>query len=291
MPLLLRVKLKTMNTALACSIDLKPQALLRRSSLLRSTLAGLSVLVGACSFTPTYERPAPPVAAAYPGASATPGGRAASEIPWREYFTDARLTKLIEIALANSRDLKVAALNVERARAQFQIQRADQWPTVNATAQGVSQRSSGALTPTGNGFRLEYFQSALGVTAYELDFFGRVRALGDSALAQYLSTDEASKSVQISLIAAIANNWLALIADHELLRLARQTSFQSRANLEDDPAEIQERHCFRTGCSAGRNTPRISPCEHCTNTADPGTGPQFAGLVDRTTVTGRVPRR
>ena len=103
--------------------------------------------------------------------------------------------KLIEIALANNRDLRVAALNVERARAQFQIQRADQWPTVNATAQGVSQRSSGALTPTGNGFRLEYFQSALGVTAYELDFFGRVRSLSDSALAQYLSTDEAAKSV------------------------------------------------------------------------------------------------
>ena len=197
-----------------------------------ATSFGVVIIFTGCSFAPTYERPEPPIAASYPGVTATAAPRPASEIPWREHITDLRLVKLIEIALANNRDLRVAALNVERARAQFQIQRADQWPTVNATAQGVSQRSSGALTPTGNGFRLEYFQSALGVTAYELDFFGRVRSLSDSALAQYLSTDEAAKSVQISLIAAIANNWLALVADHELLALARQTTSSREQTLK-----------------------------------------------------------
>ncbi len=193
----------------------------------------MAVGVAGCSLAPTYERPAAPVAATFPGVTAgSAASRPVSDIPWREYISDARLVKLIEIALANNRDLRVAALNVERARAQFQIQRADQWPTVNATAQGVSQRSSGALSPTGNGFRLEYFQSALGITAYELDFFGRVRSLSESALAQYLSTDEAAKSIQISLVAAIASNWLAVLADHELLALARLTTSSREQTLK-----------------------------------------------------------
>jgi outer membrane protein, multidrug efflux system len=193
----------------------------------------IALTIAGCSLAPTYERPAAPIASSYPGVSAgTTPSRGASDIPWREHISDARLVKLIELALTNNRDLKVAALNVERARAQFQIQRADQWPTLNATAQGVSQRSSGALSPTGTGFRLEYFQSALGITAYELDFFGRVRSLGESALAQYLSTDEAAKSVQISLVAAIASNWIALVADHELLTLARLTASSREQTLK-----------------------------------------------------------
>lgn len=181
-------------------------------------------LLAGCSFTPKYERPAAPVAATFPGQTqSAAAARPASEISWREFFQDPRLTRLIERALLNNRDLRVALATVERARAQFQIQRADQLPTVNTAAQGVSQRTTGATTPTGNSFRLDYYQSTIGVTAYEFDFFGRVRALADSALAQYLATEEAGKSVQISLVASIANTWLNLLANHELIGLTLRT--------------------------------------------------------------------
>lgn len=205
-------------------------------------VAAATALLAACSFTPVYERPAAPVPAAFPGVAtaAAPAARAAHEIPWREFFTDTRLARLIELALANNRDLRVAALNVERTRAQFLIQRADLLPTVNVSGQGVSQRISGGQTVTGSSARIDYYQAAVGVTAYEIDVFGRVRALADSALAQYLSTEEVGKSVQISLVAAVANAWLALVADHELLALTDRTIDSREQSLK--LAELRHRN-------------------------------------------------
>ena len=184
-----------------------------------ATLTALLTLTG-CSFIPTYERPAAPVAAAFgPGlASAATGdgaGLAAADLEWQAFFTDARLKRLIALSLQNNRDLRVAVLAIEQTRAQLQVRRADELPTLNAGITGTrGPASSGAITST--------YSAGLSVTAYELDFFGRVRALSQAAQAQLLGSEEARKTVQISLIASVANTYLSLLANDELLRVARE---------------------------------------------------------------------
>ena len=178
----------------------------------------IAALLAGCSFVPKYERPESPVPPAFALATSEPaaGAKAAADIDWKDYFTDPRLQRLIGIALGNNRDLRVAMLNIEQARAQFQIQRANQFPTVNAIASGTRQ-------PNINGQYGNQFQVGLGVSAWEIDFFGRIAALKEQALAQYLATDEARKSAQISLVAAVASGWLTLMADEELLDISRRT--------------------------------------------------------------------
>lgn len=187
----------------------------------RHTLSPLVIatLLAGCSFIPKYERPQAPVPEKFALAgSEAPSANAvaAADIDWRDYFTDQRLQRLIGIALGNNRDLRVAMLNVEQARAQFQIQRAGQYPTVNAIASGTRQ-------PDTQGHYGNNFQVGLGVSAWEIDFFGRIGALKEQALAQYLATDEARQSAQISLVAAVASGWLTLMADEELLDISRRT--------------------------------------------------------------------
>jgi NodT family efflux transporter outer membrane factor (OMF) lipoprotein len=180
-------------------------------------LAVSMLLAGCASLAPDYQRPAAPVAASFPGTEGSAGASAtAPAIEWQNFFGDARLKQLIELALKNNRDLRVAVLNIEQARAQYQIRRADQLPTVSVGVTGNRQPS------TQGGIASTYTAGFL-VTAYELDFFGRMRNLSDAALAQFLSTEEARKNVQISLIAAVANTYLNVLADDELLELTRQT--------------------------------------------------------------------
>ncbi|MBT2326480.1 efflux transporter outer membrane subunit [Variovorax paradoxus] len=183
-----------------------------------------AMFLAGCSLIPTYERPAAPVPAAYPGAQPAGGASSpASTLAWQDFFTDPRLAKLIEIALANNRDLRVSVLNIEQARAQFQIQRAAQFPALDLSASG-SRSSPNALQALGVGGSVASNYSVnLGVTAWELDFFGRVASLKEQALAQFLATEESRKAAQISLVAAVANGWLTLLADDELLALTRQT--------------------------------------------------------------------
>ncbi|MES2977082.1 MAG: efflux transporter outer membrane subunit [Pseudomonadota bacterium] len=189
----------------------------RRSGAVLSVAAALTLL-GACSFTPTYERPPMPVAAAFPsyGAGGSATGPAASAVAWEDFFTDPRLKRLITSALANNRDLRVAVLNVEQVRAQYQIRRADQFPTLGAVASGSRQ-------PGTNGSITSVYSVGLAVTAYEIDFFGRVASLKEAALAQYLASEEGRKTAQITLVATVANTYLSLLADEELLEITRQT--------------------------------------------------------------------
>ena len=207
---------------------------------MRAPLLGIAIALaaGGCTFVPTYERPVAPVAPAFRGApdssttaSGTLATRPASEIDWREFFLDARLRNLVESALANNRDLRVAVLAIERARAQYQIQSADRLPTVNATGQHTDQRVSGSSSPSNVGYRIGFYQAGVGITSYELDFFGRVRALESAALAQYYATEEARRAAQISLVASIANTWLALLADDAQIALARKTIDSREASL------------------------------------------------------------
>ena len=187
-----------------------------------------TLLIAGCSFMPTYERPAAPMAAEWPAsasvsASATTGSTAA--LAWQDYFTDPTLRQLIDTALANNRDLRVALLNIEQARAQLGIRRADQFPTLNAAA-------SGSRTPGSNGDINSAYAAGLTVTAYELDFFGRVASLKEQALAQYLASAEGSQTVRISLIATVAQSWLSLLADEELLAVSRQTMSSREESLK-----------------------------------------------------------
>jgi multidrug efflux system outer membrane protein len=191
--------------------------------LIPTALAAAMLLAG-CSLIPTYERPAAPVPTTYPGDPTQPPGQAAANLPWQDFFTDARLAGLIQTALVNNRDLRVSVLNIEQARAQFQIQRSALFPAVGLTGSGSrSSPNPYQAFDSSVGSVSSSYSVNLGFNAWELDFFGRIRALKDQALAQYLATDETRKAVQISLIASVANGWLTLLADDELLEITRQT--------------------------------------------------------------------
>ncbi|HWI11013.1 MAG TPA: efflux transporter outer membrane subunit [Burkholderiaceae bacterium] len=180
-------------------------------------LAGALLLGGCMNLIPKYERPAAPVAPAYAPELAPAGtAAAAGDIEWQRFFADPRLKRLIELALANNRDLRVAALNIEQARALYQVRRADELPTLGAGM--TAQRQPGA-----SGGLVNTYAVGVQVTGYELDFFGRVRALSQAALAQYLATDEARKTAQIALIAGVATTHVGILADDELLRVTRDT--------------------------------------------------------------------
>ncbi|MBS0336401.1 MAG: efflux transporter outer membrane subunit [Proteobacteria bacterium] len=191
------------------------------------SLAAAVLLAGCASTAPPYERPAAPVAAAFPwdSASGAASGTAASDIEWQHFFGDARLKGLIEIALRNNRDLRVAVLNIEQARAQYQVRRADELPTVGIGANATRQASA----PGRIG---DLYTAGLSVIAYELDFFGRVRSLSDAALASYLGTAEARKAAQIALISTVANTYLNLQADEELLAVTRQALVTREESLK-----------------------------------------------------------
>ncbi len=181
-----------------------------------------TLLIASCSLIPSYERPAAPVANEWPASSNAAGSTTpAANLTWQDYFADPTLRQLIGTALANNRDLRVATLAIEQARAQLGIRRADQFPTVNLGA-------TGTRTTNGSGGLNSAYSAGIGVTAYELDFFGRVASLKEQALAQYLASAEAAQTTQISLIATVAQSWLALLADEELLSVSHQT-LDSRA--------------------------------------------------------------
>jgi len=173
-------------------------------------LPALAALLSACSFAPVHERPAAPVAAAFPQPGAD-GGTPATELPWADFLADARLKVLVTLALKNNRDLRIAALNVEQVRAQLGAQRADLWPTLGGGFVGGRQA-------TGNVYTL-----GLQVTAFELDLFGRVKNLSEAALARYLASDEGRRAVHAGLVAAVAAADLAVRADDELLALTQRT--------------------------------------------------------------------
>src|SRR5450830_1801113 len=166
---------------------------------LSATLLVAGVLSG-CSLIPTYERPQAPVESSYPADAHGQAALDAATLGWRQFFPDQRLQSLISAALENNRDLRTAALNIEEARAQYQITRADLLPTLNATGSESRTRLSASQSTTGAPLITKSYQVGLAIPAYELDFFGRVRSLKDAALSTYLSTEEAKQSAQISLV-------------------------------------------------------------------------------------------
>ena len=174
-----------------------------------------AVLLPGCSMIPKYERPAAPVASGWLSPSAATG-KPAADVPWQEFFGNERLRRLIDIALANNRDLRVAVLNIEQARAQYDIRRADQFPTLAGAV-------NAARAPNGSGKLTNSYSVGLGFSAWEIDLFGRIASLSQAALAQYLATEEGRKAAQTSLISSVATTWLNVLADDELLKLTGET--------------------------------------------------------------------
>jgi len=158
---------------------------------------------------------------------------AAAEIGWREFFTDPRLQKLIELALQHNPDARIAALNIAAARAQYQIQRADLFPSIAATGfeqvqkypsavAGIAAAGNGGIGGSSSG-TFRYFDSGIGFTSYEIDLFGRIRSLNHQRQQQYFGYVETRRATQISLVAEVANAYLTLLADQELLRVTQDT--------------------------------------------------------------------
>ena len=178
---------------------------------------------------PTYNRPSAPVPEEWPQGPAYTEARAAQSAPAvrtlsrQEFFADEQLQALIELALENNRDLRLAALNVERARALYGIQKSELFPVLNAVGAGGKERRSADLISPGEPRTVEQYSAGLGIAAWEIDFFGRIRSLKDQALEEYLATDEARRSAQIALVAEVASAYLTLGADRENLELARFT--------------------------------------------------------------------
>ncbi|HEX8543351.1 multidrug transporter [Pseudomonas syringae] len=208
------------------------------------SLAVTAFILGGCSLIPEYNQPAAPVAAQYPqGPAYSPAEAAnvaAAEQGWRQFFHDPALQQLIQTALVNNRDLRVAALNIDAYRAQYRIQRADLFPAVSATGSGSRQRVPANLSTSGESGITSQYSATLGVSAYELDLFGRVRSLSEQALETYFSSEEARRSTQISLVANVANAYLTWQADQELLKLTQNTlkAFEESYRLTSRSNEV-----------------------------------------------------
>ena len=195
--------------------------------------AAVAVLLAGCSLQPVYQRPEAAIAADFPtgpaykqaSATATPS---AVDIGWRDFLTDPRLQRLVEIALANNLDLRTAALNIEQAQAQYRIQRSAMFPQVGAGATETAQRTTSSST----GQNVTYHDYSVGLTlsSWELDFFGRLQSLKDQALQQYFATAQARKATQILLVAQVADQYLAILADDDLLAVTQHTLETAQAS-------------------------------------------------------------
>ncbi len=203
----------------------------------------IALTLAGCSLAPNYERPAAPVPAQYPNRDAVknsgPGSAQAlasdagysSDLGWSEFFRDPQLKALISLALANNRDMRIAVQRVQEARAQYGIAASDRLPTVGIGGNAQITRNPESLRPDGpqSDSVTRYYQAGVGMTAFELDFFGRVKNLTEAAYQQYLSTAQASRTVHINLVALVAEAYFRLRTAQQLDTLMQQT-LKSRQN-------------------------------------------------------------
>jgi multidrug efflux system outer membrane protein len=214
-------------------------------------VALLAVVCGCTSLAPTYDRPDLPVTTNWPRgapyAASAPGPDSAdATVPhyavadWEDFIVDPTLRQLVSLALSNNRDVRVTALNIQRAQAQYQIEDAALLPQFNANAADAGSLTPANLSPSARRLVLHDYSAGIGLSSYELDFFGRLRNLRDAALQRYLSSAQAHRSNQISLIAQVTGAYFAWIADQGHLSLARTTlnAQQSSYDLNQRRFEI-----------------------------------------------------
>lgn len=197
-------------------------------------------LISGCTLAPTYERPESPILPSWPSGAVyqsvseeKSSVELVVDLPWRDFFKDERLQKVIKSALDNNRDLRIAVLNIERMRALYGVQRAELLPAIYGDGNGSKSRTPADLSSTGEAKTGEQYSANLGISSWEIDFFGRIQSLTESALEEYLATEEARRAAQIVLIAEAANTYLAIAAEREKLALAQSTfvAQQSAADL------------------------------------------------------------
>jgi len=200
------------------------------------------VALAACTLEPRYTRPSAPVPATWAEnekAAGSADAASVADIGWRQFFPDPTLQRLITLALANNRDLRVAMLNVQAAQAQYRIQRADLFPTiavsgieeiekfpsgvVGTSSQGSSGSSGSPATPVPGGTTIRFYDVGVGFTSYELDVFGKIRSLKHAALERYFGYEETRRSSQLTLVAEVASAYLAVLADETILKVTRET--------------------------------------------------------------------
>ncbi|MGD9649161.1 MAG: efflux transporter outer membrane subunit [Dongiaceae bacterium] len=194
----------------------------KRFALLLMTTA----MVSGCSLMPDFSRPAFDAAGNWndvPGYQLPVGDKLAAQMGWKEFFSSPELSQVIGAALQNNKDLKVAALNIEEARAMYRIERADIVPSVNASGNATIAESSDKSSITGKSQKTELYEANVGIMAYEVDLFGKIRSKNEAALNDYLATREAHDVVRNALIAETANAYLQLLADQKLLSLTQKT--------------------------------------------------------------------
>lgn len=210
---------------------------MHKQALTFTLAAAVSLALAGCTMAPRYERPATPVADTWPsGAAYDPAqdsAQTAANVPWREFVQDAKLQKVIEQALANNRDLRSALANIQSARAQYRIQRADLFPRINGDISGTRSKSVNQFSGAGGApIENEFYTASVGLSAFEIDLFGRVRSLSNAAVETYLATAEAGRATRISLIAETASAYLTLAADNSQLELARRTVDSAQRSME-----------------------------------------------------------
>lgn len=194
------------------------------TKVLLTPVCTLLILGGCTHLAPHYARPAAPVPEALDNAVTTSSTTAVyAPLSWDAVVQSEQLRDVIALSLQNNRDLRAAVLAIERAQAQYGVSRADRLPTVAGTALGSRARTAADLTTAGRAQITEQFSAQLGITSYELDFFGRVRNLNEAALQEVLRVTDNQRSVQLSLVAEVTNAWLTLAADQARLALTQET--------------------------------------------------------------------
>lgn len=196
-----------------------------------------TVLGGCVGMAPHYQRPGAPVPVQFGNAATGEADPALAMPAWREVFLEPRLQQVIALALQNNRDLRVAVLNVERARGQYRVQRADRVPGVAVTGQMERRGTDAGVT--------EQFTAGVGVAEFELDLFGRVRNLSEAALQQYFAVAANRRNAQLSLVAETATAWLTYGADAQQLKIAEAT-----LKTYEDSLRLAEARHERGGSSA-----------------------------------------
>lgn len=193
---------------------------------------GVLALAG-CTLAPDYKQPETPQVNSWQGSAQS---QPAAQQDWRRIFPDPALQQIVNMAIKNNNDLRLAALNVQRYQAQYRIQRADLIPSVNVSGTGTREQTAADFNASGEEEISSRYSAAVGITSYELDLFGRVRSLKEQALQSYLAQEETRRSTQISLVANVVNAYLTLVADTQLLNLSEQN-----LRIEQDNYDLVQR--------------------------------------------------
>jgi multidrug efflux system outer membrane protein len=192
-------------------------------------IVGLCASLAGCTLAPKYSRPQSPIPANWPSGAAYSASQPATspadaaQINWQDFYSDQKLQQVVELALQNNRDLMLAALNVQRSRALYGVQLAELFPIINAIGSVSKQQVPADLSTTGQPLTTEQYGTNIGLSSWEIDFFGRIRSLTDRALQEYLASEQARRSAQIILISEVGKAYLTLAAERDILKLAQTT--------------------------------------------------------------------